>query len=36
VPGSPFACLSETPGVTCIHTDYECGFFIAKNTFVTF
>jgi hypothetical protein len=36
VPDSPFACLSEVAGVTCIDTDYERGFFIAKNTFVTF
>jgi hypothetical protein len=36
VPGSPFTCLSEEVGVTCIDTDYERGFFIAKNTFVTF
>ena len=36
VPDSPFSCLSEEVGVTCIDTDYERGFFIAKNTFVTF
>jgi hypothetical protein len=36
VPDSPFTCLSEEAGVTCIDTDYERGFFIAKNTFVTF
>lgn len=36
VPNSPFTCLSEEAGVTCIDTDYERGFFIAKNTFVTF
>jgi hypothetical protein len=36
VPDSPFTCLSEEAGVTCIDTDYERGFFIAKNTLVTF
>lgn len=36
VPGSPFTCLSEEAGVTCIDTDYQRGFFIARNTFVTF
>jgi hypothetical protein len=36
VPGSPFTCLSEAAGVTCIDTDWERGFFIARNTFVTF
>lgn len=36
VPGSPFTCLSEEAGVTCVDTDYQRGFFIARNTFVTF
>lgn len=36
VPDSPFTCLSELVGVTCVDTDYERGFFLAKNTFVTF
>ncbi len=36
VPGSPFTCLSEEAGVTCLDTDYQRGFFLAKGTFVTF
>jgi hypothetical protein len=35
-PGGPLACLSETSGVTCIDAAGGHGFFLARDTFVTF
>jgi len=34
--GSPFQCLSQPFGMTCIDTASKQGFFIARNTYVTF
>lgn len=36
VPGTEFACLSESTGITCIDTKNEHGFFIARKTYATF
>lgn len=32
----PFTCLSESIGVTCLDTDRQKGFFIARDTYRTF
>jgi hypothetical protein len=34
--GSPYQCLSKEFGMTCIDTASKKGFFLAKNTYVTF
>ncbi len=34
--GSPYQCLSKEFGMTCIDTATKKGFFIARNTYVTF
>ena len=34
--GSPYQCLSKELGMTCIDTASKKGFFIARNTYVTF
>ena len=36
VPGSPYACLSEVIGVTCINHDEQEGFFLHKGEYVIF
>ncbi len=36
MPGSPYQCLSKEFGMTCIDTTSKQGFFIARNTYVTF
>jgi hypothetical protein len=35
-PGSPYQCLSKEFGMTCIDTASKKGFFLARNTYVTF
>ena len=34
--GSPFRCMSKEFGMTCLDTASKKGFFLARNTFVTF
>lgn len=34
--GSPFTCISKEFGMTCIDTTSRKGFFLARNTFVSF
>jgi hypothetical protein len=34
--GSPYRCMSKEFGMTCIDTDSKQGFFLARNTYVTF
>jgi hypothetical protein len=34
--GSPYQCLSKEFGMTCIDTASKKGFFLARNTYVTF
>ena len=36
VQGSPFQCLSENVGMTCINTTGKKGFFLAKGTYTLF
>ena len=36
VPGSPFQCVSETLGMTCVNTDSKKGFFLAKGAYSLF
>lgn len=36
LPGSPIRCMSKEYGMTCIDTTSKKGFFVARNTFVTF
>ena len=34
--GAPVRCLSEEAGMTCVDTSHQHGFFLARETFVTF
>jgi hypothetical protein len=34
--GSPFRCLSETIGMTCLNTAAKKGFFLAKGAYTVF
>ena len=36
VQGSPFQCVSETLGMTCVNTDSKKGFFLAKGAYSLF
>jgi hypothetical protein len=36
VQGSPFLCVSETLGMTCVNTDSKKGFFLAKGAYSLF
>jgi hypothetical protein len=36
VQGSPFQCLSETIGMTCVNTSGKKGFFMAKSAYTLF
>lgn len=35
IPGTPFACVSEQAGVTCVDTARRDGLFLARNTLAT-
>jgi hypothetical protein len=36
VQGTPFQCVSETLGMTCVNTDSKKGFFLAKGAYSVF
>jgi hypothetical protein len=36
VQGSPYQCFSETIGMTCVDTEMNKGFFLAKGTYKIF